>query len=283
MEDIPATLGVEMPIEIHSQVEVFNQEEFHAMARHVLRMAFDLHNEFGRLLDEELYKRELAARCHEFGIQPVEREVGITLTHDGFRKEYFMDLLLANGLMVEAKASEGLSVAHHGQALNYLLLAGMQHGLLLKFRAPRVEHRFVSSRLTPALRRQIMVDTGRWQSDSPKAAWLQSRMLRLLEDWGCFLEVNLYRDAIIHFLGGHDQACKQVAILSRIKTLGYQDVTLLHSEAALAITAVGDHRQAQESHLVRFLAHTKLSHLHWINLDHGRVTFTTLSNNAVLS
>ena len=42
-----------------------------------MRVAFDVHNEFGRLLDEELYKRELAIRCLAMGIKPVEREVRI--------------------------------------------------------------------------------------------------------------------------------------------------------------------------------------------------------------
>lgn len=53
--------------------------------------------------------------------------------------------------MLEAKASDSLTTAHHSQALNYLLLAGMQHGTLVNFRSTRVEHQFISTHLTPAL------------------------------------------------------------------------------------------------------------------------------------
>ena len=38
-------------------------------------VVLDVHNEFGRLLDEDLYKTEIAARCADLGIPPAEREV----------------------------------------------------------------------------------------------------------------------------------------------------------------------------------------------------------------
>lgn len=267
-----------MPIQLPFQVEVFPQEEFHALARQILRIAFDVHNEFGRLLDEELYKRELAARCLAEGIRPAAREVRITVTHNGFRKDYFMDLLFANGVMTEAKTVECLTQAHHGQALNYLLLAGMRHGLLLNFRTPRVEHRFISSSLTPEQRREFTVDGSRWRSQDPEAAWLQEQMLKLMEDWGSFLEVTLYRDAIIHFLGGSNQGYNTAHVLSGNKILGPQNVMLLRHGVAFAITAVSANPQAQESHLTRLLAHTDLSTLHWINIQSNQLTFTSISN-----
>ena len=46
-----------MPIQIQSEICVFDQVEYAAINRRVLRLAFDIHNEFGRLLDEELCKR----------------------------------------------------------------------------------------------------------------------------------------------------------------------------------------------------------------------------------
>jgi hypothetical protein len=70
-----------MPIEVSTQIRAFNQEEFHALDRQIMRVAFEVHNEFGRLLDEGLYKREIATRCLARGIRPVEREVRIRVTH----------------------------------------------------------------------------------------------------------------------------------------------------------------------------------------------------------
>ncbi len=272
-----------MPIEVQCEIRVFDQEEFHALSRRVLRLAFDVHNDFGRFLDEELCKRELAERCMDAGINPVQREVRVRLTHGDFRKDYFMDLVLAKGLMVEAKAAECLAPAHHGQSLNYLLLSGMQHGLLVNFRSSRVEHRFVSTNLTPWRRHEFQIDSSRWNMNDCSATWLRNCMLQLLNDWGAFLEVALYRDAIIHFLGGTKNACRSIEVLSGTRTLGAQELFLLTDDAAFSISAIIDNPAEYESHLTRFLHHTRLDHLHWINLNHHTITFTSLSNSSHLS
>jgi hypothetical protein len=52
-----------MPVELITTIEAFDQEAFHALDRRIMRVVFDIHNEFGRLLDEDLYKREISARC----------------------------------------------------------------------------------------------------------------------------------------------------------------------------------------------------------------------------
>ena len=42
-----------MPIEISTGIQVYEQEEFHALDRRIMGVVFDIHNDFGRLLDEE--------------------------------------------------------------------------------------------------------------------------------------------------------------------------------------------------------------------------------------
>ena len=78
-----------MPIEIATAIKPFDQEAFHAMDRRVMRVVFDVHNEFGRLFDENLYKCEIAARCGAIGILPVEREIQIRVSHQGFFQGLF--------------------------------------------------------------------------------------------------------------------------------------------------------------------------------------------------
>lgn len=60
-----------MPIEINAAIEALEQEQFRALDRRVMGVIFDIHNEFGPLLDEALYKFEIAERCLALGIQPV--------------------------------------------------------------------------------------------------------------------------------------------------------------------------------------------------------------------
>src|SRR5262245_18774383 len=146
-----------MPIHVESQIYVYGQEEFHAIDWRIMRIVFDVHNEFGRFLDETLFKREIAARCVSLGIRPAQLEVRIRVVHESFIKDYFMDMLVAGGVLIEAKTVEQLTPAHRNQALNYLLLAGLHHGRLLNLRTERVQFEFVSTRLTHELRRQFSV------------------------------------------------------------------------------------------------------------------------------
>src|SRR5262245_33011072 len=123
-----------MPIEVATTIKPLDQEGFHALDRRIMRVVFDVHNEFGRLLDEDLYKCEITNRCAAIGLLPAEREVRIRVSYETFVKDYFMDLLFCGGFMLEAKVAERLVSAHRGQSLNYLLLAGLRHGRLVNFR-----------------------------------------------------------------------------------------------------------------------------------------------------
>lgn len=127
-----------MPITTSVPIKVFDQEEFHAVDKVARGLAFDMHNEMGRYLDERLYQAELTARLKNRGFE-VAREMKITLSLDGFEKEYFVDLLVDGGVIIETKTAESLTPAHRAQVLNYLYLCGLFHGALLNFRMERVQ------------------------------------------------------------------------------------------------------------------------------------------------
>src|SRR5688572_13550451 len=101
-----------MSIEVDSEIRVFDQAEFHLLAHRILGIVFDVHNEFGRLLDESIYRQAILARCAAAGILPARQEVRIRVRFEEFEKLYSMDLLFALGLMVELKAVESLTNAH---------------------------------------------------------------------------------------------------------------------------------------------------------------------------
>ena len=173
-----------MPIEVDSEIRIFDRDDFHSLSHRVLGIAFDVHNEFGRLLDESIYKRAIMLRCAAAGILPVRQEVQITVRFEGFEKRYFMDLLCTIGLMVEAKTVESLTKAHFAQALQYLMLTGMPNGLLVNLRPERVEHQFVSTTLDLAERRRFTIHEADWQPINEPSRWLRETVARLLADWG---------------------------------------------------------------------------------------------------
>jgi GxxExxY protein len=265
-----------MPIEVSTQIRACSQEEFHALDRQIMRVAFDVHNEFGRLLGEELYKREIATRCLAMGIQPVEREVRIRVTHESFAKDFSMDLLFSRGSMLEAKAADRLVAIHRTQALNYLLLAGLKHGRLVNFPTERLQHEFVSTTLTLDERRRFRVVDDGWIEMSPTSRALKLKTIELLEDWGAFLDVNLYREALVHFLGGPSCVCKAVKIFSGATPIGEQNLNMLDSDTAFALTMKQRQPTFMQDHLERLLRHTPLKAIQWINLNRHLAEFTTL-------
>ena len=265
-----------MPIEVATEIRVFNQEEFHALDRKLMGIVFDVHNEFGRFFDEVLYKREIAARWVEAGLGTAELEVKIAGTNESFRRDYSMDLLLNHGLMLEAKVAETLTPSHRTQGLNYLFLTGMQHARLVNLRPERVEHEFLSTKLTPEKRRQFTVVDSAWRAVNAESVALRKRVISLLSDWGAFLEVSLYRDALRISLVGRTRSLA-VPVNSGVRLLGEQSVHLLTGDTAFAFTAVTADRNSMAEHQLRFLNHTPLRFIQWVNFNRHQIEFSTLA------
>lgn len=267
-----------MPIEVTTKIEVFDQETFREQNTRLLGMVFEVHNEFGRFLDEALYKNELAARWLAAGLGTVEREVQINVSHESFRKHYFLDGLFNHGLLLEAKVAETLSPVHRAQGLNFLFLTGMKHAMLANLRPERVQYEFLSTQLTNEKRRQFSITKLGWREVNDESGWLRKKLIELLEDWGAFLEVGLYREAITHFLGGPERVITPVPVHSGERILGYQSVHLLTPDTAFAFTAMPGERATMEDHQRRFLKHTPLRFIQWVNLNHHQIELTTLES-----
>ena len=210
-----------MPIRTSVPIEVFDQESFHQIDKRVTGIAFDIHNEFGRYLDEELYQGELTRRCQASGLS-VQPELQITASLEDFRKDYYADHLVNQGVIIETKAVATLSPPHTGQTLNYLFLCGLHHGTLLNFRTERVQHEFVSTRLTPVDRQRHEIITRHWKPQTTECERLPSLFIRLLNEWGAFLDPILYRDALTHFLGGEAHVVQAIPIQSAGRIIGAQ-------------------------------------------------------------
>ena len=55
--------------------------------------------------------------------------------------DYIPDLLVANSVIVEIKATDSLSRVHQAQCMNHLRATGLKVALLLKFGVPHLETR----------------------------------------------------------------------------------------------------------------------------------------------
>lgn len=265
-----------MPIELPIPVTRIPQDEFHAIDKVATGLAFDIHNEFGRFYDEGIYQAELLERCNTRGIEG-EAEVEIRVSYDTFCKSYFIDLLLNNSVIYELKAVKALNGKHKKQILNYLLLANLAHGALVNFRPASVVHEFASTMLTRKQRFDFSLINDGWQVVDEDSGRLRTIMVNLLNEWGAFLDSNLYKEAATHFLGGDEVVVKAIPVLKDNRVLGQQKVHLLNPETAFTVSATTKNIGYYQSHIKRFLDHTDLKAIQWINLNHGKIEFRTVT------
>ncbi len=257
-----------MPILNSALVTVIDQNAFHSVDRIVTGFAFDIQNDYGRYLDEQLYQTELAARLTSHGLN-VTREMKMTLQFESFSKDYFADFLLNGSVIAETKTVQTLTSAHTAQVLNYLYMCGLHPGTLLNLRSEKVQHEFVSTSLTHEERRKILWDTANWKPLTARCEILRSTIALALDDWGARLDPLAYRDAAIYFLGGEWNVVKEVDVQSKHGILGRQKICLLSEDVAFSITASRLGADTVLQHQRRFLQHTHLHALQWVNL-HGQ-------------
>jgi GxxExxY protein len=267
----------EMPIECDVKVGEIGQEGFHAVDYEVMRHSYDIHNSLGRFFDEKIYQEELAQRCRASGLE-AHREVLVRVSHRDFTKHYYLDLLVQRGAIYELKTTGRLTKAHQAQLINYLLLMGLGHGKLVSYRPSSVESRFVSTKLRRKDRKSFRLLDDAWNGSDEKSCMLRDCLNALLADWGAFLDSNLYREALVHFLNGPGHEGHSVDIESDGRIIGMQKMHLLDDETAWHLTSVPQHLGSQEQHIQRLLHHTHLKRLQWVNISQRTITLTTLTN-----
>ena len=264
-----------MPIVCDIDVEPIGEEEFHEIDERVMRFAFDIHNEIGRFFREDIYNRELARRCRVSGLQ-AEREVGIVVRHDDFVYRYSCDLVVEKSVPYELKTTHQIIGDHEKQAINYLLLMGLHHGGVINFRPASVQRRLVSTKLTHEKRCDYQICDGNLACGDEPTANMRQILCDLFDDWGLFLGIELYRKALIHFLGGPDACVQEVDICVDGDLLGQQKMCLLDKQTALHMSAIHQHTESYAKHIRRILKTTPLHRIQWVNIHKHRAMFRTI-------
>jgi len=262
-----------MPIECRFPVTPLSQDKFHAVDKTVMKHAFDIQNELGRLCDEQIYQNELAYRCRQDGLT-ILTEAAICVTHRTFSKTYFLDMLAMSGGIYELKATLTLNQHHSNQLINYLLLSALHHGKLINFRPSSVEHRFISTQLTPELRRKTVIDNADWDESDEHSRLLCQTVHSLINDWGAFLDIDLYKEAILHFLPQHSVQPIEICINGR--TIGHQNVCLIQQNTGLHLSSIKEGVGTYGNHVRRLFNHTRLERIQWINFNQSTIQLITL-------
>ncbi len=258
--------------------EVLSDEEFRSLDYEVMAHVFASHNEMSRLCDEDIYIADLAARLEAAGFGPVHTEEPVDVTWRSFSKRYFLDLVVGDTHLYELKCALMLVGEHKTQILNYVMLLGLRTAKLLNFRPPQVETWFASSRLTLEARQRVACEDSSWRELTPVCASFRTALMEMLGELGAFLDLGLYESLLTDFLGGESKVLQRIELVRDGLTLGFQRCHLLTTDVGFRLTAHTEDVVHARSHLVRWLSHTWLRAMQWVNLNRTNIEFVTLTH-----
>lgn len=225
---------------------------------------FAMHRDLGGMFEERIYQEELVRRLGPSAAV----QVPVHVCHGTFEKTYFLDFLVADGMVLELKAVEALHARHRAQLLNYLFLLDLGHGKLVNLRTTSVEHEFVNTGWTSADRRRFVVDKAGWDPSVPGAELFLQTLLELLADWGLGLEISSYMEALAHNLCG---AVELPVSGTGEAPLGTQRVCMAHPDTAFRISGFRHPPVGFGNHCQKLLNHLPMKAYLWANITIGRV------------
>ena len=108
--------------------------EINEITKMIIGAAITVHKELGPGLLESVYECCLIEELQQTGLK-VQSQVPVPILYKGevLNKNFILDLLVENCVVVELKAIEDLCPVHEAQLLTYLKLSGKKIGLLINF------------------------------------------------------------------------------------------------------------------------------------------------------
>ena len=108
---------------------LFSKEGYALMAA-----AFEVHNELGGGLLEDIYQESLELELGDRGL-PFVPKSELLIYYKGrlLKKRYIPDLYVHDGMVVELKSVSALTPEHEAQLINYMRIAKKRVGYLINF------------------------------------------------------------------------------------------------------------------------------------------------------
>ena len=120
-----------------------NKTEYDRLSKQIMDSAYHVHREMGPGLLESVYQYCLADELRSRNIF-VEEQVYVPLFYKGKerKKDFRIDILVTNEILIELKAVEVLLPIHEAQIIFYLKLADKRLGFLINFNVPLIKNGF---------------------------------------------------------------------------------------------------------------------------------------------
>ena len=107
---------------------------YNRLGTKIIDAAMQVHRELGPGLLESVYEVCLIEELKNKGLK-VESQVRLPIVYKGkeLKKDFIIDLLVEDKIVIELKAVEDLLPVHEVQLVTYLKLSGMKLGYLINF------------------------------------------------------------------------------------------------------------------------------------------------------
>jgi GxxExxY protein len=111
------------------------------IAREIVDAAYRVHTALGPGLLEKVYEAALEHELDKRGLH-VARQQALPVVYDGIELDegFWVDLIVADKVIVELKSVEQVAPVHKKQLLTYLRLADKRLELLINFGAGLIKH-----------------------------------------------------------------------------------------------------------------------------------------------
>src|SRR6187549_390376 len=119
------------------------RQELDRLTGAILDASISVHKEMGPGLLESVYQTCLDEELYRRGISK-QSMVPIPLIYKGkiLNKDYVIDLLVEDEIILELKSVEGILPVHKAQLISYLKLANKKIGFLINFNTPLLKNGF---------------------------------------------------------------------------------------------------------------------------------------------
>ena len=119
------------------------KDELNSLGGEILDSSITVHKEMGPGLLESVYQECLWEELNSRGVN-LQSHVPVPLVYKEktLNKDYIIDLLVENEIVIELKAIEGVLPVHQAQIISYLKLANKRLGYLINFNVPMLKHGF---------------------------------------------------------------------------------------------------------------------------------------------
>lgn len=115
----------------------YTEKDYNYLSGKIIDCCIEVHKELGPGLMESVYEVCAEHIMKKAGLQ-VDRQVTLPVTFQGniLDKEFVIDLLVNDLIILELKSVETILPVHEAQLVTYLKLADKKLGLLINFNVP---------------------------------------------------------------------------------------------------------------------------------------------------